>query len=94
MQSQIPENAWQLYLDTVSKASGNIENVLGGKEMGPLLNQFLHLLCFRQGVCVARWVNQNKDLVARLNNIQSFTKEEFEEIAGEVKRSVERMVKL
>jgi hypothetical protein len=45
-------------------------------------------------VCIARWVNNNKDLVRRLNAIQAFTKEEFDEIAGEVKASVEKLVKV
>jgi hypothetical protein len=94
MQSQIPEDSWQLYLATVKQATGIIEEILGGRPMGPLLSQFLHLLAFGQGICVARWVNNNRDLVRRLNGIQSFTKEEFEEIAAEVRRSVEKLVKL
>ncbi|HBZ01832.1 MAG TPA: hypothetical protein DEO84_10985 [candidate division Zixibacteria bacterium] len=90
----IPENSWQLYLDTVNKAAENISKIVGGKPMGPLLSQFLYTLAFQQGVCIARWVNNNKDLVRRLNAIQAFTKDEFDEIAGEVKASVEKMVKI
>ena len=94
MSNQIPENSWQLYLETIKKASENIEDVLEGKPMGPLLSQFLHVLAFGQGVCVARWVNNNIDLVRRLNEIQSFTKDEFEEISIDVRSSVEKLVKL
>ena len=94
MHRQIPENSWQLYLETVKKATKNMDEILAGGPMGPLLNQFLHLLAFQQGVCVARWINNNRDLVRRLNGIQSFTKEEFDQIASEVRRSVEKLVKL
>ena len=94
MQNRIPENSWQLYLETVKKATENIDENLAGRPMGPLLSQFLHLLAFQQGVCVARWVNNNRGVVRRLNEIQSFTKEEFDEIASEVRRSVEKLVKL
>ena len=90
----IPENSWQLYLDTVNKATENITNIIGDKPMGPLLSQFLYTLAFQQGVCIARWVNNNKDLVSRLNAIQAFTKEEFDEIAGEVKTSVEKLLRV
>ncbi|OGC91703.1 MAG: hypothetical protein A2W25_06885 [candidate division Zixibacteria bacterium RBG_16_53_22] len=91
MRDQIPVDSWQLYLETVKKATKNIDEILAGRPMGPLLSQFLHLLAFQQGVCVARWVNNNRDLVGRLNEIQSFTKEEFDQIASEVRRSVEKM---
>lgn len=94
MTYNIPENSWQLYLNTVAQASSNIDAILDGKPMGPLLNQFLHIMIFQQGVCAARWVNNNTDLVRRLNAVQSFTKEEFDELAGEVRRSVERLVKV
>jgi hypothetical protein len=90
----IPENSWQSYLDTVKKATENITEIVGDKPMGPLLSQFLYTLAFQQGVCIARWVNNNKDLVRRLNAIQAFTKEEFEEIAGEVKASIVKMMKI
>jgi hypothetical protein len=93
MQNQIPENSWRLYLDTVNQATDNIAEILCGKPMGPLLNQFLHTLAFQQGICVARWVNNNKELIRKLNDIQSFTKDEFDEIASEIRRSVERLVK-
>lgn len=92
MPGRIPEDSWKLYLDTVNKADSVIDEILGGKPMGSLLSQFLHLLAFQQGVCIARWVNNNKDLVRRLNAIRSFTKEEFDEIASEVRRSVEKLL--
>jgi hypothetical protein len=94
MPYQMPENSWKLYLETVEKADAAIGEIVDDRPMGPLLNQFLHLLAFQQGVCLARWVNQNKDLVRRLNSIQSFTKEEFDEIAAEVKKSVAKLVRL
>jgi hypothetical protein len=92
--ANIPRDSWQLYLETVKQASTNIENILLGRPMGPLLSQFLHVLAFQQGICIARWVNNNPDLIRRLNAVQSFTKEEFNVLADEVRLSVERMVKL
>jgi hypothetical protein len=94
MNQNIPENSWQLYLETVAKATASINRILAGKPMGPLLNQFLHIMIFQQGICVARWVNNNKDLVNRLNEIQSYTREEFDQIAGEVRGSVDKLVKI
>ncbi len=94
MQNQIPENSWQLYLETVKQATQNIQEILSDRPMGPLLNQFLHMLAFQQGIGLARWVNHNKELVRRINEIQSFTKEEFEEIAAEVRRSVEKLLRI
>jgi hypothetical protein len=91
---KIPENGWVVYLDAVETASKNISEITGDKPMGPLLSQFLYTLAFQQGVCIARWVNNNKDLIRRLNAIQAFTKEEFDEIAGEVKASVAKMTKI
>jgi hypothetical protein len=90
---KIPENGWQLYLDAVEKASKIINEIVGDKPMGPLLSQFLYTLAFQQGISIARWVNNNKELVRRLNAIQAFTREEFDEIAGEIKASVEKMLK-
>jgi hypothetical protein len=93
MPHQIPENAWQLYLETVNQADIKLREILNGKPMGPLLNQFLHILIFQQGICASRWINNNKDLIRRLNAVQSFTKDEFEELAAEVRKSVEKLVK-
>lgn len=91
MSYKAPENSWQLYLDTVSKADTALNEILDGKPMGPLLNQFLYILVFQQGVSAARWVNNNIDLVRRLNAVQSFTKDEFDQIAAEVRSSVEKL---
>jgi len=88
---QVPENSWQLYLETVEKATANINEILDGKPMGSLLNQFLYSMVFHHGVCVARWVNNNRDLAVRLNAIMSFTKEEFERLSREVQDSVEKL---
>ena len=94
MNNRIPENSWQLYLDTVNKAAENVTEITGDKPMELLLSQFLYTLTFQQGVCIARWVNNNRDLVRRMNAIRAFTKEEFDEIAVEVKASVEKMLKI
>ena len=94
MHQRIPENSWQLYLQTVERASHNISEILEGKPMGPLLNQFIHLIVFQQGICAARWVNNNVDLLRRLNSIQSFTKGEFDEISAEIRRSVDKLLKI
>ena len=91
MDYQIPKDSWQLFLETVKKADSAMNEILDDHPMGPLLNQFLHMVVWEQGVEVARWVLNNKDLVRRLNKIQSFTKEEFEPLAAEVKKSVERL---
>ncbi len=91
MDYQLPKDSWQLFLNTVKKADSAVNEILDGKPMGPLLNQFLHMMVWEQGVEVARWILNNKDLVRRLNQIQSFTKEEFEPLAAEVKKSVERL---
>ena len=91
MSYTIPQNSWELYLDTVSKANDSIAQILAGQPMGPLLNQFIHVLVFQQGICAARWINNNADLVRRLNSIQSFTKDEFDELAVLVKASVDKL---
>lgn len=88
----LPDNSWEIYIDTVDKAKMVMDEILGGKPIGPLLNQFIHILAFQQGVCLARWIVNNPELVQRLNEIQSYTKEEFEEIAELVKQSVERLI--
>jgi hypothetical protein len=94
MNPKNPDNSWELYLDIVKKATSIINKILDNKPMGPLLTQFMHIMIFQQGISVARWVNNNEDLVRRLNAIQTFTKEEFEQIASEVKASTEKMVKI
>jgi hypothetical protein len=88
---QVPENSWRLYLEIVRNATATIDAILDGKPMGSLLNQFIYTLVFHHGVCVARWINNNKDLVIRLNAIMSFTKEEFEQLSREVQDSVEKL---
>jgi len=87
----LPDNSWDIYLDTVAKADSIIKEIMGDQPTGPLLNQFIHILAFQQGVCLARWITNNPDLIRRLNSIQSYTKEEFDEIAGLIKSSVEKL---
>jgi hypothetical protein len=88
---EVPGNSWILYKQLVDKADSVLKKTLDGKPMGPLLNQFIHLLVFRQGICVSRWIINNQELVTRLNDFQSFTREEFESLAAEVKSSVEKL---
>lgn len=90
----LPENSWEIYLGTVEKSKAVLDEILGGRPMGPLLNQFIHLLVFQQGICVARWIVNNPDLVRRLNEIQSYTREEFDEIAVLIKNSVDDLIKV
>jgi len=94
MNYRLPKNSWELYLESVEKASAALSEILGGRPLGPLLNQFIHILVFQQGICAARWVNNNMELVRRLNAVQSFTKEEFEMLASEVRISIEKLGKL
>ena len=89
--NNIPENSWRLYLELVAKADKELTGILNGKPMGPLLNQFIHTLLFKQGICIARWINNNRELVAHLNEIQSFTKEEFDRLTDDIKLSVENL---
>lgn len=90
----LPENSWKLYLDTVEKANIALAKILDGKPMGPLLNQFIHVLTFQQGVCAARWIINNRELIVQLNAVQSFTKDEFEALSEEVKTSVNKLVRI
>jgi hypothetical protein len=90
----LPENSWILYREVVDKADRALGGILDNKPMGPLLNQFIHMLVFQQGISVARWIVNNQDLVSRLNAVQSFTKDEFEILAAEVKESVAKLMKL
>jgi len=87
----LPDNSWDIYLDTVDKANKIIIQTIGNEPIGPLLNQFIHILAFQQGICLARWVVNNPELIKRLNSIQSYTKEEFDEIAALIKSSVEKL---
>ena len=91
MSRQLPQNSWELYRETVSKADGILREIMDNKPIGPLLNQFVHILAFQQGISVARWINNNVELARRLNGVQSFTKEEFDELAALVKNSVEKL---
>jgi hypothetical protein len=90
----LPENSWILYREVVDKADKALYGILDNKPMGPLLNQFIHMLVFQQGISVARWIVNNQDLVGRLNAVQSFTKDEFEILAAEVKESVAKLMRI
>jgi len=91
MTEKIPQNNWQLYLDSVSKASTIIDEVLAGQPMGPFLNEIIYTLVFHEGVSAAKWINNNKALVERLNSIMSYTKDEMVQIREELRESVENL---
>ena len=91
MDYSLPENSWILYRETVEKADNALKIILNNNPMGPLLNQFIHMLVFQQGICAARWIINNRELVIRINAVNSFTKNEFDELASEVKASVSRL---
>ncbi len=92
MMRVLPDNSWEIYLDSVEKARAIMDEILEGKPIGPLLNQFVPILAFQQGICLSRWIVNNPELVQRLNEIQSYTKEEFEEVAELVRESVDRLI--
>ena len=91
MNNQIASDAWGSYLKIVEDSREAIDKIMTGKPMGLLLNQYIHALVWHKGVCIARWIIENKDLVRKLNNIKRFSDEEFSLISREVSISINKL---
>lgn len=82
----VPRNAWESYLSHFIKADKAIRQLLGNAEMGQWLDTVIHNMIWHEGDCVVRWVNENPDLVRKLNSITEI--EEYKSLQSELDISV------
>lgn len=90
--NEVPKNAWESYRGHFIKADKAIRQLLGDKEMGQWLDTVIHNMIWHEGDCVVRWVNENHDLIKKLNSIKEF--EEFKSLQSELNISVRKLNKI
>ncbi len=89
--SRSARSAWDSFCIVFGQANEIIRDLLGNKPMGLWLDKTIHGMIWHEGVCVVRWIIDNRDLVIRLNAVE--TVEEYQKLRVEIERSVEDLTR-
>ena len=84
-------NSWESFRNFYNKADKAIQDILQGEPMGVWLDKVIHELIWHDGVCVVRWIDENKELVSKISKIANG--EDFEKLLPEIRLSVMRLSK-
>ena len=88
----LPNNSWESFQPQINDAIKNMKEILSDKPMGMWLDKVLHNMIWHEGDCVIRWINENKELAAKINAAKNG--DEFSILRDELDLSVRKLNKL
>ena len=89
MEKKYAENSWESYKALVKKA----DKVLDGKPVNANLNGIIHSLIWHRGLCPARWILENVDLIKRLSSREKPSVDDLALLKVEIESSIRKLTK-